>query len=98
MNSIYLFFGMVLVLANAPFLSDRVLLLFRSASRKSVLLRFLELAFFYGALIFVLSAEETRLGGSTYQQGWEFFIVTSSVFLVAAYPGFVYRYLWKIGT
>lgn len=98
MNSIYLVFGVALALANAPFLSNRVLLFFRSASRKTVLLRFLELAFFYAALIFVLSAEESRLGGSTYKQGWEFFIVTSSVFLVAAYPGFVYRYLWKIGT
>jgi hypothetical protein len=94
----YLAFGFALALANAPFLGERVLLFFRKTSKKTVFVRLLELAFFYCALVLVLFAEEARVSGGTYKQDWEFFIVTASVFLVASYPGFVYRYFWKLGT
>ena len=33
--------------------------------------------------------------GPVYPQNWEFYAVTVFLFLVLAYPGFVWRYLWK---
>lgn len=90
----YLAFVVVLMLANAPFFSERVLIFFK-ASEKTVFFRILELAFYYSASVLLLSTEEARVGGVVYKQSWEFFVVTACVFLVASYPGFVYRYFWK---
>ena len=28
-------------------------------------------------------------------QGWEFYAITATLFLTLAFPGFVYRYLYK---
>ena len=95
MEFMYLAFFVVLMLANTPFLSERVLIFFSRASEKTVFFRILELVFYYFALVLLLSTEEALVGGVVYKQSWEFFIVTGCVFFVASYPGFVYRYFWK---
>ena len=62
--------------------------------RKSFFERLLELLVFY-ALVGVLGfAFEANLG-NRFQQGWEFYAITLSLFLVLGYPGFVWRYLMK---
>jgi hypothetical protein len=33
--------------------------------------------------------------GVAHSQHWEFYAVTASMFIVLAFPGFVYRYLWR---
>ena len=33
--------------------------------------------------------------GNRFAQTWEFYAITLSLYLVLAYPGFVYRYLFK---
>jgi hypothetical protein len=33
--------------------------------------------------------------GQIAPQGWEFYAVTGALFLTLAFPGFVYRYLYK---
>ena len=33
--------------------------------------------------------------GSVHPQDWEFYAVTVCLFLVAAFPGFVWRYFWQ---
>ena len=61
---------------------------------KSFFERLLELLVFY-ALIGVLGfALEANLG-NRFQQGWEFYAITLSLFVVLGYPGFVWRYLMK---
>lgn len=63
---------------------------------KSLFTRLLELFVFYilmGALGF---AFESNIG-NRFQQGWEFYAITLCLFLVMAYPGFVYRYLMQRG-
>ncbi|NYT23141.1 DUF2818 family protein [Alcaligenaceae bacterium] len=56
--------------------------------------RLLELLVFY-ALVGVLGfALEANLG-NRFQQGWEFYAITLSLFVVLGYPGFVWRYLMK---
>jgi len=59
---------------------------------KSMWLRLLELIILYfcvGAIGFVLESA----AGNRFPQGWEFFAITACLFLVLAFPGFVYRYL-----
>ena len=62
--------------------------------QKSVFERLLELLVFY-ALVGVLGfAFEANLG-NRFEQGWEFYAITLSLFVVLGYPGFVWRYLMK---
>lgn len=80
--------------ANLPFLSQRWFFVWRRGETKPFVIRLAELALLYFALGFLARAVEARLG-SVHAQGWEFYAVTVSLFLVFAYPGFVYRYLWR---
>ncbi len=86
---------LALVGANLPFVNQRVFALIplRAAS-KSAWLRLLELIVLYfvvGAFGYVL---ESR-AGNVFVQGWQFYAVSFSLFLVFAFPGFTVRYLVK---
>lgn len=81
--------------ANLPFINERLFgVIPRRKSLKPIWTRLLELAVLYalvGAIAFLL---ESRIG-NTFHQGWEFYAVTGCLFIVLAYPGFVFRYLRK---
>ncbi|MES1998728.1 MAG: DUF2818 family protein [Pseudomonadota bacterium] len=84
-----------LVAANLPFLLERIL--FVSAPKggqKGFAWRVLELVLLYFLVggVGLLLAKKI---GPLQHQGWEFYAVTACVFIVMAYPGFVYRYLWR---
>ena len=57
-------------------------------------LRFVELALLYGACLLLGRLAESRLHGAPYPQSWEFYVIGVCLFLVAAFPGFIYRYMW----
>jgi hypothetical protein len=81
--------------ANLPFLSERILFVVRPAGgRKHAGWRLLELVLMYFATGLFARALEARQA-AVHAQGWEFYAVTACLFLVLAYPGFVWRYLWK---
>ena len=85
------------VLANLPFLTERVFLVLPPRTgQKSAWLRLLELAAYYGVTAGVAWLMESRVG-PVHGQRWEFYATTVCLFLVFAYPGFVYRYLWRRG-
>ena len=80
--------------ANLPFLNSRLLAVLPLKKPKSLHLRLLELVLFYfivGAMALLLE----RRAGQIAPQGWEFYAVTGALFLTLAFPGFVYRYLYK---
>jgi len=64
------------------------------AVRKTFFDRLLELLVFYGLVGVLGFAFESSIG-NVFVQGWEFYAITLSLFLVLAYPGFVYRYLLR---
>jgi len=94
---------LAIVLANVPFLNQRLfavapLRLAAStggkAAKKSAWIRIGELIVLYfvvGALGFMLEAR----AGNRFDQGWQFYAVTFSLFVVFAFPGFTYQYLVK---
>ncbi len=90
--------GLVVVLAlgfaNLPFLTERLLGVYRLATAKSLGWRLLELLFLYGLTGVVGLALEQRAGQIS-PQGWEFYAITFALFVTFAFPGFVYRYLLK---
>jgi pilus assembly protein TadC len=84
-----------LVAANLPFFTERLFFVIQlKTPTKPLFFRLLELFVMYflvGAVAYLL---ESKLG-APHKQNWEFYAVTVSLFLVFAYPGFVYRYLWN---
>jgi hypothetical protein len=94
-SAVWLVVLAAMLAANLPFLNDRLLAVVPLASgRKSLAWRVLELALFYGAVGALAYALERQVGNVAVQ-GWEFYAVTATLFLTLAFPGFVWRYLYK---
>jgi len=80
--------------ANLPFINQRLLAVVPLKTPKSLPVRLLELVLCYflvGGMALLL---EQRAGQIT-PQSWEFYAITAALFLTLAFPGFVYRYLFK---
>jgi Na+(H+)/acetate symporter ActP len=81
--------------ANLPFLNQRLFAVMPlKAVKKSAWLRIAELIVLYlvvGAFGFMLEAR----AGNRFEQGWQFYAITFSLFLVFAFPGFTFQYLVK---
>jgi hypothetical protein len=84
-----------LVAANLPFMSARFMAVYRLKEPKSLALRLLELVLWYFIAGAVALGLEHR-GGQIAPQGWEFYAITGTLFVTFAFPGFVYRYLFKL--
>lgn len=89
---------MVVVLAlagaNLPFLTSRVFGLVLLKHPKNVGVRLAELLALY-LLVGIVALLLEKRAGQVAPQTWEFYAVTSALFLTFAFPGFVYRYLLK---
>lgn len=93
--------GIIFFAANLPWFSDKLLYVVplnrnnQTASSKHsgwCLLELIILYFLMGALVWY--AEKATFGQVVHQD-WEFYAVTGCLFLVFAFPGFVYKVLWK---
>jgi hypothetical protein len=93
-TSVWLVLFAALVAANLPFLNDRWLALIPRANPKTLGMRVAELFVCY-ALVGALGLALEQDAGQIYPQGWEFYATTGALFLTLAFPGFVYRYLFK---
>lgn len=84
------------VAANLPWFSNSLFyVLPLRSNNKNLAWCLLELIVLYvvvGAIAYY--AEHATLGQVS-AQGWEFYTVTFSLFLVFAFPGFIYKMLWK---
>ena len=92
--SIWLVIVAAVVGANLPFLTQRLLAVIPLPRTKSVALRLAELVVYYFLVGGLGLALEQRVGQIA-RQGWEFYAVTGALFLTLAFPGFVWRYLFK---
>jgi Protein of unknown function (DUF2818) len=87
-----LLIALALLAANLPFANQRVLVVGPQRASKSLGWRLAELLVFYFVVGAVGLALENH-GGQMAPQGWEFYAITSTMFVTLAFPGFVYRYL-----
>lgn len=93
--AVWLVLGAAALLANLPFVNERLFALVALPGRvKSLGWRVLELCVFYGLSLGLGWWIEGRLG-QVAPQRWEFYAVTAALFLVLAFPGFTWRYLVK---
>ncbi|MEM2161088.1 MAG: DUF2818 family protein, partial [Candidatus Nitrosotenuis sp.] len=87
---------LMLVLANTSCLTQRVLFLYQPKNLpKSIYWCLLELVAYYFVFLAITFYAERLTLGQGIVQGWEFYSVTASVFIVSAFPGFVYKFLLK---
>lgn len=92
--SVKLFFLVLMFfLANLAWISDKWLGVFGEI--RFVWQRFLLMLPTYGLTLLIAYVVEQWVIGQVWPQGWEFYSITFAMFLVLAFPGFVYRVLWK---
>jgi hypothetical protein len=94
--SSWLLIILALLAANLPFLNERCFAIFglQRFVVKPFWFRLIELIVFYfslGALAFSLES----MSGNRFVQTWEFYAITVCLFIVLAFPGFIFRYLRK---
>lgn len=92
--SVWLVVALAVPAANLPFLSNRLLVVFRLAAPKLLAVRLAEMVFWYFVVGGIGRILEQR-AGQIAPQGWEFYTITAALFITFGFPGFVYRYLFK---
>ena len=97
--AVWLLIALALLSANLPFLTEKVfaLLPYRRGGAEAVKPFWLRLAEVLASYLIVGAVGfgfENSLG-NRFSQGWQFYAITLCLYLVMAYPGFVYRYLYR---
>ncbi|MEO0314745.1 MAG: hypothetical protein RI928_1201 [Pseudomonadota bacterium] len=84
---------MMVVSANFPFMTESVFGVWRlKQEEKPFFVRLLELILLYFVVLGIARLLESN-AGNAFSQGWQFYAVTVCLFLVLAFPGFIFRYL-----
>jgi len=83
-----------LLIANLPWFTERLFLVYPLQSVKPIMIRLVELCVYYFASLLIAIAAEIQFSGEVFPQQWEFFVTTFCLFLVLAVPGVIYRYQW----
>jgi uncharacterized membrane protein len=92
----YILLLLALLAANSPWFSERIFYLVPVArGNKNVAWCLLELVVLYFMVGGIAYYAEVSTMGQASPQKWEFYAVTACLFLVLAFPGFVYRFFWK---
>lgn len=92
--SVWLVVLLALLVANLPFISNRLFGVIALKTPKNLAVRLAEMVVWYlvaGSLGLYLE----QRNGQIAPQGWEFYAITGTLFLTFAFPGFTYRYLFK---
>ena len=92
--SSWLVVTLALLMANLPFISNRLFAFYAVSGPKSLGLRLVEMMAGYFVVGAVSLFLEQR-SGQIEPQGWEVYAITGTLFITFACPGFVYRYLFK---
>ncbi len=83
-----------LLAANLPFISNRLLAVYPLKRPKMLAVRLAEMVLWY-LVVGVIGLFLEQRAGQIAPQGWEFYAITATLFITFAFPGFVYRYLFK---
>lgn len=85
---------LALLAANLPWFSARLFYVVPLKDKHLgwCLLELLVLYFVLGGVAYLV---ERSSMGQVAPQGWQFYATTGALFIVFAFPGFVWRYLWR---
>ena len=92
--SVWLVVLLALLVANLPFISNRLFGVLALKTPKNLAVRLGEMVVWY-LVVGALGLYLEQRTGQIAPQGWEFYVITGTLFLTFAFPGFTYRYLFK---
>ncbi|MDP3835990.1 MAG: DUF2818 family protein [Hydrogenophaga sp.] len=92
--SVWLVLIAAFVAANLPFINERWLAVLPRRAPKTLWMRVAELVLLY-FLVGALGLALEQYAGQIAPQRWEFYATTGALFITLAFPGFVYRYLYR---
>ena len=92
--SVWLVLLLALLVANMPFISNRLFAVYALKLPKNLAVRLAEMLVWY-LLVGGLGLYLEQRTGQIAPQGWEFYAITGTLFVTFAFPGFTYRYLFK---
>lgn len=82
-----------IILANLPWIMARHLFLFFSLKKeKPFLLALFEMSVYFLITVLLGYLLEGKTMGNHTAQGWEFWTTVTFLFIIFAFPGFIYRY------
>lgn len=91
----WLVIALAIILANLPFFTSRLFGIFAfKTAQKPFWAHLLELGLAYLVTGYLGYLIESSIG-NVFEQHWEFYWVNLFIFLVLAFPGFTWRFLWK---
>jgi hypothetical protein len=91
-GAVWLVLILALIAANLPFANERLFVVGPVRAPKALGWRALELVVLCALTLAVGFGLEARIG-QIQPQGWEFYATVGCLFVVFAFPGFVWRYL-----
>lgn len=91
--SMYILLFLGLIFANLPFVSQKWFGL-KTLQQKHIGHHLLEWCVGFLCVAVLAYILESR-SGEVHVQGWEFYVTVICLYLVAAFPGFVWRYFWQ---
>lgn len=91
--SMYILLLLAFIFANIPFLTPRLLGIF-PLKHKHFGHHLFELFVGFGITAGLARLLESRVG-SVHPQDWEFYAVVVCLYLIFAFPAFVWRYFWQ---
>lgn len=90
--SMYILLLLALIFANAPFLTQKGFGVI-ALTKKHFGHHLIELLAGFALTAALAYLLESR-AGAVHAQGWEFYVVTACLYLIFAFPCFVWRYFW----
>lgn len=95
-STTWILLGLVVLAANLPWFSNKLFYVIPvKQAPKNLAWCLLELIVLYFVVGAVALYAENATFGQIAPQAWEFYAVTGCLFLVFAFPGFVYKVLYK---
>ena len=100
-NTTWILLGLILLAANLTRFSNKLFYVIpvnkqtNKPQTKNLGWCLLELVVLYFVLGGVALYTEKATFGQIAHQDWEFYAITSCLFIVFSFPGFVYKALWK---
>ena len=95
-STTWVLLGLIFLAANLPWFSNKLFYVINLKTiTKNLAWCLLELVVLYFLAGGVALYAEFATFGQIAHQDWEFYAITSCLFLVFAFPGLVYKALWK---
>jgi len=89
---VWILIAAAIVAANLPWLSERLFFVIPLSQGKRVWMRLLEWLSMYLLIGMLAIGLENKTIGSNHPQDWEFYTINFFIFMVFAFPGFIYRH------